>query len=180
VGYLLLGFGTGTIEGVQAVFVYLLIYLITSVCAWSFILALRVRQKNHSSTRPFYIRQLNGLGVTSPLLAFTFSILMFSIAGTPPLAGFVAKITIFFSAIERSLYGLAIIGVLTSVLSAFYYLRFIKTMYFDKAKSWVLIETIDKEKSFLLGGSFFFLVFFFIYPSPLLLMAHELSLWVLV
>jgi NADH-quinone oxidoreductase subunit N len=105
---------------------------------------------------------------------------MFSIAGTPPLAGFVAKITIFFSAIERSLYGLAIVGVLTSVLSAFYYLRFIKTMYFDKAKSWVLIETIDKEKSFLLGGSFFFLVFFFIYPSPLLLMAHELSLWVLV
>jgi NADH-quinone oxidoreductase subunit N len=66
------------------------------------------------------------------VLAFTLAIVMFSIAGTPPLAGFIAKISIFFSAIERSLYGLAVIGVLTSVLSAFYYLRFIKIMYFDK------------------------------------------------
>jgi NADH-quinone oxidoreductase subunit N len=180
VGYLLLGFGSGTIEGVQAVFVYLVIYVITSICAWGFLMSLQVRNRQHSSSRSLYIRQLNGLGVTSPLLAFTFAILIFSMAGTPPLAGFIAKMTIFFAAIERSLYGLAIVGILTRVLSAFYYLRFIKNMYFDVPQKWVLLETIDKEKTFLMGGSFLFLVFFFLYPSPLLLLSHEIALWVLV
>jgi NADH-quinone oxidoreductase subunit N len=180
VGYLLLGFGSGTIEGVQAVFVYLVIYIITSICAWSFLLSLQIRNSQHNRNRSLYISQLNGLGISRPLLAFTFSILMFSIAGTPPLAGFVAKMTIFFAAIESSLYGLAVIGILTRVLSAFYYLRFIKTIYFDVSQNWVLLETIDKEKTFLIGGSFFFLIFFFLYPSPLLLLSHEIALWVLV
>ena len=85
-----------------------------------------------------------------PLVAFTFTIVIFSIAGTPPLAGFLAKIGVFFAAIESSLYLLAIVGVLRSVISAFYYLRFIKVMYFDLPQSLVLIDRIDKEKSIIL------------------------------
>jgi len=112
----------------------------------------------------------------NPLLAFTFAVIMFSIAGTPPLAGFLAKIGVFFAAIESSLYLLAIVGVLTSVVSAFYYLRFIKVMYFDLPQKLILIDRIDKEKSLILGGSFFFLILLFFWPSPLFLLAHEVSL----
>ena len=178
-----MGFSTGSLEGVQSVLVYLVIYLVTSICAWAFILSLNFRRKKdtfqESSYRPFYISQLNGLGVIYPLVAFTFTIVIFSIAGTPPLAGFLAKIGVFFAAIESSLYLLAIVGVLRSVISAFYYLRFIKVMYFDLPQSLVLIDRIDKEKSIILGRSFFFLSFFFFWPGPLLLLVHEVSLWVI-
>jgi NADH-quinone oxidoreductase subunit N len=117
------------------------------------------------------------LGKSNPLLAFTLAITIFSIAGTPPLAGFIAKILIFFSAIERSLYSLAIIGVLTSVLSAFYYLRFIKLIYFDNTiKSKFSLMPIDKEKSFILGFTVLFLIFLFLFPRPLFFYLHSLSL----
>jgi len=148
VGYMLVGLGTGTVEGLQSVIIYLFIYLVTTLCAFAFVLSIQVRRRTSeanvkegldttvqnlvpASNQAFYLHQLNGLGAVNPLLAFTFAIMMFSIAGTPPLAGFMAKILVFFSAIERSFYLLAIVGVRTSVISAFYYLRFIKIMYFD-------------------------------------------------
>jgi len=174
VGYLLLGLRTGTIEGLQRVLIYLIIYLITSLCVWSFILSIRFQKTNKTL---LYIRELNGLGKTNPLLAFTLAIIIFSIAGTPPLAGFLAKILVLFSAIESSLYSLAIVGVITSVLSAFYYLRFIKIIYFDFVQKTSSLFTIDKEKSYLIGFSLLFIVFLFLYPSPLITCLHYFSLW---
>lgn len=193
VGYMLVGLGTGTVEGLQSVMIYLFIYLITTLCAFAFVLSVRVRRRSSqtnteeglettvrnlvpTSNRAFYLHQLNGLGRVNPLLAFTFAIMMFSIAGTPPLAGFMAKMLVFFSAIERSFYLLAVVGVLTSVISAFYYLRFIKVMYFDPRTEWVVFEQTDKEKSLVLGATFLVLIFLFIYPRPLFLLAHEAGL----
>jgi len=179
VGYILLAFGTGTREGLQAILVYIFIYLITSICVWSFILALNLRKKNRIK-KPFFISELNGLGISNPLLAFTLTIVIFSMAGTPPLAGFIAKLNIFFCAIESSLYILSFLGVITSVLSAFYYLRFIKIIYFDNSKAWTLVDKINKDKSIFIGLSLFFLLFLFIFPSPLLILSHEIAIWVLV
>jgi len=193
VGYMLVGLGTGTVEGLQSVIIYLIIYLITRLCAFAFVLSVRVRRRTSdsnieegldtsvrnlvpSSNRAFYLHQLNGLGRVNPLLAFTFAIIMFSIAGTPPLAGFMAKMLVFFSAVERSFYLLAIVGVLTRVVSAFYYLRFVKVMYFDPRNEWVIFEQTDKEKSLVLGFTFFVLLFLFLYPRPLFLLAHEARL----
>jgi NADH-quinone oxidoreductase subunit N len=78
------------------------------------------------------------------------------------------------------LYSLAIIGVLTSVLSAFYYLRFIKIIYFDQCLNYPSLVSIDKEKSYLLGSSLIFLIFFFIYPSPFVTFAHKIALWFII
>ena len=179
VGYMLLAFGTGTSEGLQSILVYIFIYLITSICVWSFILSLNLR-KDNKNKKPFFISELNGLGVSNPLLAFTLTVIMFSIAGTPPLAGFIAKLNIFFCAIESSLFVLSFLGIITRCLSAFYYLRFIKIMYFDTSKSWTLVDKIDKDKSIFIGASLFFLVLLFIFPSPLFILSHEIAVWVLV
>jgi NADH-quinone oxidoreductase subunit N len=179
VGYMLLAFGTGTSEGLQSILVYIFIYLITSICVWSFILSLNLR-KDNKNKKPFFISELNGLGVSNPLLAFTLTVIIFSIAGTPPLAGFIAKLNIFFCAIESSLFVLSFLGIITSCLSAFYYLRFIKIMYFDASKSWTLVDKIDKDKSIFIGASLFFLVLLFIFPSPLFILSHEIAVWVLV
>ena len=103
---------------------------------------------------------------------------LLSMAGVPPLAGFCAKMYVFFAAMEGSMYFLAVIGVLTSVIGAFYYIRFIKIMYFEKMRSWTFFRQISREKSIVLGSTTLFIILFFVYPTPLMLMAHKLALTV--
>ncbi len=126
-GYALLGLAAGTQGGLQSVLIYLLIYLITGAGAFACILAMR-RDGNMVEN----ISDLAGLARSQPKLAFAFSMLMFSLAGIPPLAGFFAKFYVFMAAIEAELYSLAIFGVVTSVVGAFYYLRIVKLIYFDE------------------------------------------------
>jgi NADH-quinone oxidoreductase subunit N len=126
-GYALLGLAAGTSQGVQSVLIYLLIYLVTGAGTFACILAMR-RDGEMIET----IDDLAGLSRTQPKLAFAFAILMFSLAGIPPLAGFFAKFYVFMAAIDAHLYTLAIIGVVTSVVGAYYYLRIVKIIYFDE------------------------------------------------
>jgi len=174
VGYLLIGFSTGTIEGIYAMMVYTVIYIIMTLNAWTFILSTELETKGRST----YFTDLGYLSRINPLLAITFTMSLLSMAGVPPLAGFCAKMYVFFAAMEGSMYFLAVTGVLTSVIGAFYYIRFIKIMYFEKMRSWTFFRQISREKSIVLGSTTMFIILFFIYPTPLMLMAHKLALTV--
>ena len=116
--------------------------------AWTFLLS---AEFGHKEGRAIYFTDLIGLAKINPILAITFACTLLSMAGVPPLAGFTAKMYVFFSAMEGSMYFIAVLGVMTSVVGAFYYLRFIKIMYFEKLVSWSFFDQISREKSIILG-----------------------------
>nr|YP_009431848.1 NADH dehydrogenase subunit 2 [Calypogeia fissa subsp. neogaea]ASZ80361.1 NADH dehydrogenase subunit 2 [Calypogeia fissa subsp. fissa]UYI31177.1 NADH dehydrogenase subunit 2 [Calypogeia sphagnicola f. paludosa]UYI31429.1 NADH dehydrogenase subunit 2 [Calypogeia sphagnicola f. sphagnicola]UYI30967.1 NADH dehydrogenase subunit 2 [Calypogeia fissa subsp. fissa]UYI31219.1 NADH dehydrogenase subunit 2 [Calypogeia sphagnicola f. paludosa] len=169
VGYLSIGFSCGTIEGIQSLLIGTFIYVLMTVNAFAMVLALR-------QNRFKYIADLGALAKTNPILAITLSITMFPYAGIPPLAGFRSKFYLFFAALGCGAYLLAPIGVVTSVISCFYYIRFVKIMYFDTPETWILYKPMDREKSLLLAITVFFITFFFLYPSPLFLVTHQMAL----
>nr|YP_008816070.1 NADH dehydrogenase subunit 2 [Entransia fimbriata]AGZ90291.1 NADH dehydrogenase subunit 2 [Entransia fimbriata] len=223
VGYLLIGFSCATIEGVQSLLIALVIYVIMTLNFFAILLSISARK------RFTYISDLEGYGAIAPILAVTLSINMFSLAGIPPLAGFFSKFYLFFAALGCGAYLLALVGIITSVISCFYYIRFIKTIYFtypqrgcdahlvinqtsqamlhnevleqgfsDKMGqpngfavselSIVLDPTINKKfhlcagekisrpQSYVLALTFLFLLFFWVYPSPLFLITHKAAL----
>jgi len=159
-GYALVGLAAGTAEGVQGVIVYLAIYLVMTLGTFACILALRRDGKMVEE-----ISQLSGLSRTSPAMALMLAVLLFSLAGIPPLAGFFAKFYVFLAAIESGLYVLAVIGVLLSVVGAFYYLRIVKIMYFDEPVE--RFEPMPGTLAAVLGASGLLILFFFVYPAPL-------------
>jgi len=168
IGYLLIGFSCGTIEGIQSLLIGLFIYVFMTINMFTVILALR-------QNRFKYISDLGLLAKTNPILAITVSITMFSFAGIPPLAGFCSKFYLFFAALSCGAFLLALVGIITSVISCFYYIRLVKIMYFDTPKTWILYKPMDREKSILLGITTF-LSLFFLYPSPLFLVTHKMAL----
>jgi len=115
------------------------------------------------------ILQFRTLSKTNPLLAVTVAFMFFSMAGVPPLAGFLGKFYLFFSAVNGGLYLAVFVAIVTNVVGAFYYIRCIKLAYFDGSKEWTSLASCSKELSILLGMSIFFLCFFFLYPSTLIL-----------
>jgi NADH:ubiquinone oxidoreductase subunit 2 (subunit N) len=186
IGYILLGFSCATGEGIEALTIYLIIYVIMTINIFAIILSLQNRSidgsefAKQSKPNPFvrikYTSDLGMLGSTNPILAFTLSCTLFSMAGIPPLAGFCSKFYIFFSALNASLYFFAFLGVLTSVISCFYYIRLIKIMYFEKPSHWIIYKPMEKEISYLLGITLFFILFFFFYPSPFFYVAHKVAI----
>jgi len=122
VGYILMSLACGTLEGIQGMFIYTFIYIIISLNIWTIVLSTSNTPKESGlSAGPIrYIDELAALQRENPLIGFTIGVSMFSIAGIPPLAGFCAKLYVFFAAMESSLFGLAILGVLSSVVGAFY------------------------------------------------------------
>jgi len=164
VGYALVGLAAGTAEGVQGVIVYLAIYLVMTLGMFAAILAMRRDGKMVEE-----IDQLAGLSRTKPLMALAMAILLFSLAGIPPLAGFFAKFYVFLAAIESGLYALAVIGVLLSVVGAYYYLRIVKIMYFDDPAE--RFETMPAPLTAVLGVSGVLILLFFVYPAPLVAFA---------
>ncbi len=162
VGFILVGLAAGTADGIQGVLIYLAIYLFMNIGTFAVILCMRQKGRLVEG-----IEDLAGLSKTSPAMALAMSALMFSMAGIPPLAGFWGKFYVFKAAVDAGLFGLAIIGMLTSVVSAFYYLRIIKIMYFDEA-----VEPFDRPGSAALSmvmvvSTLVVLVFTFL-PGPLL------------
>lgn len=127
-GYALVGLASGSMAGVRGVALYMLIYMVMTLGTFACILAMRRKEGGNVEN----IDDLAGLSSTNPFMATAMTVLMFSLAGIPPLAGFFAKYFVFMAAIEAQLYALAIIGVLSSVVGAYYYLRVIKVMWFDE------------------------------------------------
>jgi NADH-quinone oxidoreductase subunit N len=165
-GYALVGLAAGSEEGVQGVIVYLAIYLAMTLGTFACILAMRRAGRMVED-----ISELSGLSRTSPKMAFLLAMLLFSLAGIPPLAGFFAKFYVFLAAIHADLYALAVIGVLLSVVGAYYYLRIVKIMYFDEAAE--RFEPMDASLAAVLGASGLFILLYFVYPAPLVALAGE-------
>jgi NADH-quinone oxidoreductase subunit N len=162
VGYALVGLAAGTEIGVRGVLIYLSIYLVMNIGTFACILCMR-----RGGRMVEEIDDLAGLGKTHPLLAATLVVFMFSLAGIPPLAGFFGKLYVFLAAIESGLYLLAILGVIASVVGAFYYLRIIKIMYFDEALD-ALDKPIGRDLSAVIGVSALIIILFFAYPGPVI------------
>ncbi len=159
-GYALVGLAAGTAEGVQGVMTYMAIYLATTLAAFACVLMMRRDGKLVED-----ISELAGLSRTNGWMAFAMSMMMFSLAGIPPLAGFWAKWYVFLAAINAKLYVLAVIGVLTSVVGAYYYLRLVKVMYFDEPKP--AFETSDLGVRAVLLVSAVFVLVLSLVPAPL-------------
>jgi len=162
VGYALIGVATGTQSGVRGVLIYLAIYIVMVLGTFCCVLSMRVRGRLVEG-----IDDLAGLSRTNPMMALALGIFMFSLAGIPPLAGFFGKLYVFLAAVEAGLYALAVIGVLTSVIGAFYYLRIVKIMYFDEARD-SFERPVGREVGIVMAATALFTMFFFIYPSPIL------------
>jgi NADH-quinone oxidoreductase subunit N len=167
-GFALVGLAAGTSEGVQGVIVYLAIYLAMTLGTFACILAMRVNGRMVED-----IDALSGLSRTNPLMAFTLAMLLFSLAGIPPLAGFFAKFYVFLAAIHAGLYPLAVIGVLLSAVAAYYYLRIVKLMYFDAPAE--RFDPMPVALASVLTVTGLFTLLFFVYPSPLVSIAEAAS-----
>ena len=162
IGYVLAGLATGSNEGIQNSVIYITIYVIMNLGLFSCILMIKRNNEYYEQ-----IDDLSGLSKNHPLLSLSLLIILFSLAGIPPLAGFFAKFYIFKSVLEQSMYFLAIVGLLSTVIAAFYYLRIIKIIYFDKEK-----EKYDTDHSlwlkFSLSFSTILILLYFIFPSQLI------------
>ena len=159
-GFALIGLAAGTSEGVQGVLVYMAIYVTMTLGVFAVILSMR-----RSGGMVESIDQLAGLARTHPTMAFFLAMLLFSMAGVPPLAGFFAKFYVFLAAIKAGLYILAVIGVLASVVGAYYYLAIVKIMYFDEPAE--DFYSMPDELKVVLGICGLFNILFFVYPGPL-------------
>ncbi|WP_230531906.1 NADH-quinone oxidoreductase subunit NuoN [Microvirga roseola] len=160
IGYALIGLAAGTPEGVQGVVVYMAIYLAMTLGAFAVILGLRRGNVMFET-----VDDLSGLARTHPALAFCLAAMMFSLAGIPPLAGFFAKFYVFAAAIEAGLVALAVIGVVTSVIGAYYYLRIVKVMYFDAPVE--RFERMSPGQGFVLAVSSVVVLLFWLVPAPI-------------
>jgi NADH-quinone oxidoreductase subunit N len=161
VGYILIGLAAGSEAGIRGMLVYLAIYLFMNIGTFAVILCMR-RQGQLVEE----IEDLAGLSRTQPALALALAIFMFSMAGIPPLAGFFAKFYIFMAAIDAGLYYLAVIGVVASVVGAYYYVRIVKLMYFDDAIA-AFDRPIGREMQAVLVLSAAVILFFFLWPGPI-------------
>ena len=161
IGYALAGVATGKISGYQSAIVYISIYVIMNIGIFSCLYLLKKDGEYKEN-----ISDLSGVSKKHPLLAISFLIILFSLAGIPPLGGFFAKFYVFLAVLEQGMFTLAIIGLLTTVISAFYYLKIIKTIYFDDSAI-----TFDAVKNKTAQASIFIsctiLLTFFLYPSVL-------------
>ena len=169
-GYALAGLTTGTNEGIQSSVSYISIYLVMNLAFFSCIFMLKREEKYYEK-----IEDLSGLSKNHPLLSFSLLIVLFSLAGIPPLAGFFAKFYVFMAVIEQSMFFLAIVGLLATVVAAFYYLRIIKVMYFDNK-----VEKYDTNHSIglklaLIVTTILILVYF-IYPNSLIDFVSKINL----
>ena len=162
VGYALIGLASGGAQGIQSILIYLAIYVAMNAGTFACILCMRVKGDMREG-----VNDLAGLGRNQPLLALALAIFMFSMAGIPPLAGFFGKFYVFVAAIEAKLYVLAVIGVLSSAVGAYYYLRIVKLMYFDEPAE-AFERPIGREMAAILVATALFVVAFALFAAPIL------------
>ena len=169
-GYALAGLSTGSNEGIQGSIVYITIYLFMNLAFFCCLLMLK-RNDEYFET----VDDLSGLSKNHPILSLSLLVILFSLAGIPPLAGFFAKFYVFKAVIEQSMYFLAIVGLLSTVIAAFYYLKIIKVIYFDEEK-----ESYDKDHNIWLKMSLTFstllILLYFIFPSQLVEIVSRINI----
>ncbi len=176
VGYMLVGLCCGSLEGLQGFILYLVVYIVMTVSLFAIALLPLRRDFMDKVNRIKYTTDLAQYSQNNPLIAVTIAVTLFSIAGIPPLAGFYSKAFLFFAALSSTQYLLAIAGVLTTVVSCFYYIRIVKIIYFEPARDWWSFPRVSKETSYVLGITFLFILGLIAYPGPLYLATHKVAL----
>nr|YP_011016996.1 NADH dehydrogenase subunit 2 [Lessonia nigrescens]WQB61674.1 NADH dehydrogenase subunit 2 [Lessonia nigrescens] len=174
VGFLCLGLASGNIEGIQSVLFYLSVYMFTVAFLWVYILQLDLSSTSGSTLLTF--SDSIGLIRSNPLMGFGVALMVFSLAGIPPFGGFFAKLNIFISLVESSFYIVSIFVVITSVISAFYYIRLIKIFYFEKKKNWFFFAPVSKGAAVVLVLSSLTIIFFMLSPNIFYLLTYKISL----
>ncbi len=174
-GYSLIAFSAGTFESLQILFSYLIIYSFSGLCIWSIFILTRVKN-NHLQKQNKDLTDIVLLSKSNSMLAIFFTTVLFSVAGFPPMIGFLVKISIFLTAIESSMYFVALISILCSVIGTFYYIRLIKILYFEKVLVGKLYHPIKTQSSVLISILFFAFIFLFINPTLLYLFSYKFSL----
>lgn len=172
VGYLLLGVATGTFEGLQSILLYLILYVLMNLVFFAGLLACYDSVKMR---RIVFISDLSSIGKTNPLLGFGLAITLLSLAGIPPLAGFFSKYYLFLSVIHSKMYIYALIGIVTSVLSTFYYIRVVKVIFFENTENNLVIDSFDTIKKNFFIGSLIFLLGFCLFPQIGLDLCYNLA-----
>lgn len=170
VGFMLLGIAAGGESAVSSIILYLMIYLSMTVGVFACVMMMKKNHENFSEE----IEDLAGLARYRPMMALCIAVLMFSMAGIPPLAGFFAKFYIFSAAIKSGLYMVSVIGMIFAVISAYYYIKIVKVMYFDEEK--VIFETVDQQElQFVAYSASLYNAFFFLVPSAFVELANYAS-----
>jgi len=174
-GYSLLAFTTGTFEGIQMLLCYLIIYMCSGLCIWSIFLLTRLKlgyvQKQNKDLTDFVL-----LSKSNKTLAIFLTTVLLSVAGFPPMIGFLVKIGVFLASIESSMYFIALISILCSVISTFYYIRIVKILFFEKVLVGKLYYPIKTQRAVIVTLLFYFLLFLFINPTLLYLFSQKISL----
>jgi NADH-quinone oxidoreductase subunit N len=160
IGYALIGLAAGSPEGARGVVIYLVIYVAMTLGAFGVVLAMRRGQ-----TMTEDIEELSGLAQNNLALATLLAILLFSLAGLPPLAGFFAKFYVFLAAVREGLWPLAIIGVLASVVGAYYYVRIVKIMFFDRPRE--RFAAVQPKVGLVMAAAGLYVLFYVVWPAPL-------------
>ena len=172
IGYILIALVAANDDGIKAASIYMFSYMIMNVAIFAILLSLKVKNEYLIN-----ISDLKGLSKSNPIVSLSISIIMLSMAGIPPFIGFFGKFYVFIAAIEQELYVLSVLGVLASVISAFYYLRIIKIMYFDESKSEGIINfQISFQSKMILSLSLFLIICFIFYPSLLINISASLTI----
>jgi NADH-quinone oxidoreductase subunit N len=177
-GYSLIAFSAATFESLQMLISYLLVYSFSGLCVWSIFTTTRLKN-NYFQKQNKDLTDLVLLGKSNYMLAIFFTTVLFSVAGFPPMIGFLVKMGVFLTAMESSLYFIALISILCSVIGTFYYIRLIKIIYFEKVLVGKLYYPISSQTSILIAILFYFLIFLFINPTVLFLISHKISLLML-
>ncbi|WP_431281215.1 NADH-quinone oxidoreductase subunit NuoN [Humitalea sp. 24SJ18S-53] len=165
VGYALMGLAVGSDAGMRGLLLYIAIYMFMNIGAFAVLVAMRRDGRAVEG-----VDDLAGLGRTDPAMALAMAIFMFSMAGIPPLAGFFGKLYVFLAAVQGGFWVLAVVGVLASAVSAYYYLRIVKVMYFDAPAP--ALDPRPAGLSVVLAGTGLFTTFFFLFPAPILAAAQ--------
>ena len=172
IGYILIALVAANDDGIKAASIYMFSYMIMNVAIFAILLSLKVKNEYLIN-----ISDLKGLSKSNPIVSLSISIIMLSMAGIPPFIGFFGKFYVFIAAIEQELYMLSVLGVLASVISAFYYLRIIKIMYFDESKSEGIINfQISFQSKIILSLSLILIICFILYPSLLINISASLTI----
>ena len=174
-GYSLIAFSSGTFESLQVLFNYLVIYSFSGLCIWSIFVSTQLKS-NFLQKANKDLTDLIALNKSNPMLAVLFTVVLFSIAGFPPMVGFLVKINVFLSAIDSSMFFVALLSILCSVVATFYYIRIIKVLYFEKTIAGKLYYPISSFNALLTVSLFSFILFLFLNPTLLFLLSHKFGL----
>ena len=174
-GYSLISFSVGTFESIQILFCYLIIYSFSGLCIWTIFISTQLKS-SYFQKQNKDLTDLVSLSKSNNTLALIFTVVLFSVAGFPPMIGFLVKISVFLTAIEVYMFFVALICILCSVIGTFYYIRIVKILFFEKTLSGKLFHPINYINSTLIAFLFYFFIFLFVNPTLLFLFSYKLSL----